>query len=346
MIISRTPYRLSLFGGGTDFPVWYTRHKGAVIATTINKYLYLTCRYLPPFFEHRYRVVWSKIENVKEIHEITHPAVRAVLSELGFERGVEIHADGDLPARSGIGSSSTFTVGMLNAAASLQGITLSKHELAKRAIHIEQNVLKETVGSQDQVSAAYGGLNRIDFDTNGEIVVTPLTVSKTRVQELNAHLMLFYTGVKRPDLDIQAPFIAKLEAKHRELTIMQDLVEEGVSLLCGESDIMDFGTLFQEAWDIKRGFSPLVSNSEIDSIHAEAIRAGAVGGKLTGAGAGGFLLLFVPPEKQSSVRSALSKFLHVPFTLDFSGSRIIFSQPATDDRQIEWESFQEVSPPE
>lgn len=216
MIISRTPYRISLFGGGTDLPAWYLRHGGSVVASSIDKFCYLTCRHLPPFLGHKYRVVWSKIEQTNSIDEIQHPAVRAVLKHLQIERGIEIHAVGDLPARSGMGTSSTFTVGLLNACHALIGRMISKHDLALESIHLEQNILKESVGSQDQVTAAYGGLNRIDFQTNGSISVTPITISRERIRELNAHLMLFYTGIPRTSSDVQATFVENLSAKKKE----------------------------------------------------------------------------------------------------------------------------------
>jgi D-glycero-alpha-D-manno-heptose-7-phosphate kinase len=330
MIISRTPYRISLFGGGTDFPAWYLRHGGSVVSSSIDKYCYLTCRYLPPFLEHKYRVVWSRIEQTNTIEEIQHPAVRAVLNHVEIERGMEINAVADLPARSGMGSSSAFTVGLLNACYGLTGRMISKHDLSMESIHLEQNVLKENVGSQDQVSAAYGGLNRIDFHTNGEITVTPVTISGDRIRELNSHLMLFYTGIKRTSSEVQTKFIQSLNSKKRQLRIMKDLVDESISILNSRADITEFGELLQESWDVKRGLSSMVSNPEVDNIHAEALSAGAIGGKLTGAGGGGFLLLFVPPERQQKVREALSRFLHVPFKFDFGGSQIIFADRETD----------------
>ena len=335
MIISRTPYRISMFGGGTDFPPWYLRHGGSVIATTIDKYCYLTLRHLPPFFDHRYRVVWSKIENCNTVEEITHPAVRAVIDHLEIARGLEIHAVGDLPARSGMGSSSAFTVGLLNAGYALQGRMTTKYDLAMESIHLEQNVLKENVGSQDQVSAAYGGFNRIDFHTNGEITVTPVTVSGDRIRELNSHLMLFYTGIKRTSSNIQAKLVTDLEGKKRQLRIMKDLVDEAVSILNSSQDINAFGELLREAWDAKRSLSSSVSNPEVDKIHEDALAAGAIGGKLTGAGGGGFLLLFVPPTRQEEVKEALKHFLHVPFRFEFSGSQIIFADHESDYRDQE-----------
>ena len=330
MIISRTPYRISLFGGGTDFPAWYHRHGGSVIASSIDKYCYLNVRYLPPFFEHKYRVVWSKIESCRESGEIEHNAVRALIDHLEISRGLEITHIGDLPARSGMGSSSAFTVGLLNALYALKGRMINKHDLAMEAIHLEQNVLKENVGSQDQVSAAFGGLNRIDFHTNGEITVTPVTVSAERVRELQSHLMLFYTGIKRTSSDVTEKFVQSIEAKKRQLRIMKDLVDESVSILNSTRDISEFGELLHEAWDAKRSLSSAVSNKDVDTIHAEAISAGAIGGKITGAGGGGFLLLFVPPERQGAVKAALNKFLHVPFRFEYAGSQIIFADNEAD----------------
>lgn len=330
MIISRTPYRISLFGGGTDFPVWYHKHGGSVIAGTIDKYCYLTCRHLPPFFEHKYRVVWSKIENCLSLDEISHPAVAAVIRHLQISRGLEIHHVGDLPARSGMGSSSAFTVGLLNALYGLKGRMITKYDLAMESIHLEQEILKETVGSQDQVCAAYGGLNRIDFHPNGEIAVTPVTISRTRLTELNSHLMLFYTGIKRTSSEVQTKFVEAIDNKKRQLRIMKDLVDESISLLNSDSSITDIGELLAEAWDAKRTLSHGVTNQDVDTIHARAIEAGALGGKLTGAGGGGFLLLFVPPARQQQMKEALNHFIHVPFSFEFSGSQIIFADTDAD----------------
>ena len=330
MIISRTPYRLSLFGGGTDLPAWYQRHGGTVIATTIDKYCYLTARFLPPFFEHNYRIAWSKIELCKTISEIQHPAVRAVLEHIGITRGLEISALGDLPARSGMGTSSSFTVGLLNACYALQGRMISKHDLALEAIHIEQNVLKERVGSQDQVSAAYGGFNRIEFHPTGEINVTPITVSSKRVRELSSHLMLFYTGITRTSSQVQQQFVDEINAKKRQLRILKDLVDESIAILNSNQNITAFGDLLREAWDAKRSLSSAVSNPEVDNMHAAAIEAGALGGKITGAGGGGFLLLFVPPESQNDVKQALNHFLHVPFQFDTTGSQIVYAREEQD----------------
>jgi D-glycero-alpha-D-manno-heptose-7-phosphate kinase len=324
MIISRTPYRISFFGGGTDYPNWYRKHGGAVLATSIDKYCYLTCRYLPPFFEHRIRVVYSRIESCLKIDEIQHPSVRAVLTHLGFTRGVEIHHDGDLPARSGMGSSSSFTVGLLNAMYALVGRMPTKQDLALEAIHVEQNLLKETVGSQDQVLAAHGGFNHVNFMPGGEISLRPVTLSADRVSELNDHLMLMYTGIKRTAASVAESYVNDVEARRRQLRIMKDMVDEAISILSAGHDIRAFGELMHEAWLNKRSLSHLVSNSQVDEAYEAARSAGALGGKLTGAGGGGFLVLFVPPEKRETVRSVLSPMIHVPFKFDYSGSQIIY----------------------
>jgi len=335
MIISRTPFRISFFGGGTDYPAWYRKHGGATLATTIDKYCYLTCRYLPPFFEHRIRVVYSRIENVQTIDEITHPAVREVLRFLDINRGVEIHHDGDLPARSGMGSSSSFTVGLLHALYALRGIMPDKHRLAVESIHIEQEMLRETVGSQDQVSAAYGGFNHISFLPNGEISVRPITIVPERIHELNAHLMLFYTGIKRTASNIAGSYVTNLDKKKRQLRIIKDLLEESLSVLTNGEDIRAFGELLHEAWQAKKSIGEKVSNSNVDEIYEAAMAAGALGGKLTGAGGGGFLLVFAPPEKQARIRENLNKLIYVPFKFEFSGSQIIFFDMENDYSTIE-----------
>lgn len=330
MIISRTPYRISFFGGGTDYPAWFHEHGGEVLAATIDKYAYITCRYMPPFFEYKYRVVWSKIENCRSLEEIAHPAVKGTLQYLGLDRGVEIHHEGDLPARSGIGSSSSFTVGLLHALYALQGKMPGKRKLAMESIHIEQQILKEMVGSQDQVSAAYGGLNHIQFFPNGEISVRPVTVSAERIAELNSHLMLFYTGIFRTAASVAETYVKDVNKNKRQLRVMRDMVDESISILTHDKDITEFGELLHEAWLAKRSLSSIVSNLEIDNMYESAIAAGAMGGKLTGAGGGGFLLLFVPLEKHEAVKEKLKHFIHVPFEFDSSGSQIIFFDPEQD----------------
>ncbi len=335
MIISRTPFRISLFGGGTDYPAWYRNHGGAVLAASIDKYCYLTCRYLPPFFEHRIRVVYSQIENCRTIDEIKHPAVREILRHLNFSRDVEIHHDGDLPARSGIGSSSAFTVGLLHALYALQGRMMSKHQLAMESIHVEQDIMRETVGSQDQVCAAYGGLNHIVFHENGEITVRPVIIPSERLRELNSYMMLFYTGIKRTASDIADSYVTQINDRKRQLRLLKDLTDEGLKVLIGQDDIGAIGELLDEAWQVKRSLSAKVSNDSVDNVYDAAKQAGALGGKLLGAGGGGFLLLFAPPDRLEHICSVLNSLIYVPFKFEFSGSQIIFIDQEVDYSHLE-----------
>ena len=323
MIISRTPYRISFFGGGTDYPGWYLKHGGQVLSTTIDKYLYISCRYLPPFFEHRLRLVYAQIEMCQHSSELDHPSAREVLKFLGFNNGLEIHYDGDLPGRSGLGSSSSFTVGLLNALYAYKGQVVSQHRLAKESIHIEQDLIKETVGSQDQVNAAYGGMNRIQFKKSGEITVDPITVSQKRFEVLDKNLMLFSTGIMRTAEKVAKSYVKNIRAKEKQLVRMHAMVDEAIRIL-SNGNLDDFGLLLNKAWQEKRSLSKLVSNPDVDAIYTSALSAGALGGKLSGAGGGGFLLLYVPIEKQSDVKQKLSHLLHVPFNFEPKGSQIIF----------------------
>jgi D-glycero-alpha-D-manno-heptose-7-phosphate kinase len=327
VIICRTPLRVSFFGGGTDYPAWYREHGGGVLATTINKYCYLTCRYLPPFFEHRIRLVYRRIELCKTVDEIRHPAVRAALQFLNEDRGVELHHDGDLPARSGMGSSSAFVVGLLHVLHTLRGEPVTKERLAEESIYLEQEVLQETVGSQDQVLAAHGGFNHVRFLPSGEIRVKPMKLPPTRLRELQAHLMLFYTGIARTASDVARSYASDLAARSRQLRAMQEFLDEAVPLLRSGKDIEAFGDLLHEAWQVKRSLSGKVSSPAVDELYNKARAAGAIGGKLTGAGGGGFLLLFVPPDRQAVVRAALEPLLWVPFQMEPAGSQILFAQP-------------------
>lgn len=331
MIMSRTPFRVSFFGGGTDYPGWYLKHGGQVLSTAIDKYCYITVRYLPPFFEHRIRAVYSKIEMCQHYEEIKHPAIRETLRFLKFERNLEIHHDGDLPARSGMGSSSSFTVGLLHALYALRGLMPTKSQLATEAITIEQDLIKETVGSQDQCAAAYGGFNHILFHKDGEIEVRPLTLSRPRLQELTDHLMLFYTGIMRTASDVAQTYVENLGAKAKLLRTMSSMVEDGITLLQGNRCICGFGELLDAAWMAKRDLSQNITNGVVDDLYQRARDNGAIGGKLIGAGGGGFLLLFVPPSAQNRVRDELSELLHVPFEFSRNGSQIIFYEPSRQD---------------
>jgi len=326
MIISRTPYRISFFGGGTDYPAWYRKEGGAVLSATIDKYCYISCRYLPPFFDIRHRIVWSHIETVGAISEILHPAIRGGLQYLGFDdsSGLEIHHQGDLPARSGIGSSSTFSVGLIKALVSLRGQMIGKQDLALKAIDLEQNFLKESVGSQDQVAAAYGGLNIIRFLQDDTFEVNPLPVSKERVGELEKNMLLLYTGESRMGGAIAAQVIAGLQKKAAFLRKLSAMVDVAAGILLGNGNLQDFGHLLHESWMLKRELADCVTNSSVDDIYQNALKHGAVGGKLLGAGAKGFMLFYVPAEKQNAVRKALPNYLWVPIQLDWEGSSIIY----------------------
>ena len=328
MIISRTPFRISFFGGGTDYPVYYQENGGAVLATAINRYCYINLRYLPPFFDYQHRIVYSKFEVVDEIDQIKHPSVRECLRYLNIQKGVEIHHDGDLPARSGLGSSSSFTVGLLNALHALKGKLISKNDLAEAAIYVEQEMIRENVGSQDQTMAAYGGLNVIRFNSyhGKHIQVQPLCLPDKRLEEFQNHLMIFFTGIFRIASDVAGEQIKKTPKRKPELSEMHSMVDKAADILSNGNDIKDFGLLLHESWQIKRSITDKISNSTIDEIYEKARDAGAIGGKILGAGGGGFILFFVEPDRQTKVKDTLG-LLHVPFKFDFVGSRIIFYEP-------------------
>ena len=327
MIISRTPFRVSFFGGGTDYPVWYRENGGAVLSTTINKYCYISCRKLPPFFEYRSRILYSKMEYVREVSEIQHPAVREALRYLKIEEGVELHHDGDLPARTGIGSSSTFSVGLFHALYALLGRMTSKHQLAWDALHLEHALLQEAVGSQDPVAAAYGGLNRIDFLRDGSFTVSPVILRKERLVALQSYCLLIFTGFVRTASEIAEEQVREIPARKSELTRMHEMVGEAVGLLQGSGDLVEFGRLLHEGWQLKRRLSSRIATRETDAIYEAGLQAGAVGGKILGAGGGGFMLLFARPEDHARIREKLPKLLHVPFRFETLGSQIIHYEP-------------------
>jgi len=328
MIISRTPFRISFFGGGTDYPAFYEEHGGAVLSTSINKYCYITCRYLPPFFDYNYRIRYTIREETKTISEIQHPSVRECLKFVNLDRGVEIQHNGDLPAMSGLGSSSAFTVGLLNVLYALKGQLSTKRQLALDAIHIEQDIIKENVGSQDQTAAAFGGFNRIEFGGRRKIWVQPMTLEQSKMEFLQSHFMLFFTGFPRNASNIAAEQIRKTPEKTRELKAMMGMVDEAAKVLNGSQDgYDDFGRLLHESWMVKRSLTPRISSENIDEIYEAAREAGALGGKLLGAGGGGFILLFVRPEIRQKVKEKLNKLLYVPFNFHDLGSQIVYYAP-------------------
>lgn len=323
MIITRTPFRISFFGGGTDFPSWYRDNGGAVLSTTIDKYCYINCRLLPPFFSHKHRIVYSRSEQVNIIDDIQHPAVREAFRFMNVQDGLELHHDGDLPARSGIGSSSAFTVGLLHALYGLNGKLVTKKRLALESIYIEQEMIRENVGSQDQVAVAFGGLNKILFKGDHDIEVIPITNKVQRVNDLQNHLLLFFTGLTRYASDIEKDKMHNIADKKTQLDKLSQMVDSAIDILNSEGALDDFGRLLHESWLIKKSLSSQVSTSRIDAIYDTALKNGALGGKLLGAGGGGFLLFYVKPEQQAKLKEKLD-LLHVPFRFDTLGSQIIY----------------------
>lgn len=326
MIISRTPFRVSFFGGGTDYPGWFEKNRGAVLATTIDKYCYISCRYLPPFFKYKSRIIYSKVEQIRNVNEIEHPAVREVIRFLKIRQGLEIHHDGDLPARTGLGSSSSFTVGMLNCLYALKGIMTTKDKLAREAIYIEQEMCKENVGCQDQALAAHGGFNYIEFGGAHNLRVQKVSITPEESKKLQSHLMIYFTGFSRMASEIAKYQIRNIPKKKKELKEMYQMTQEAIKLL-NKKDFISFGKMLHESWMIKRSLSNKITTPDIDNMYETAMRAGAIGGKLLGAGGGGFLLLFVPPKKQKQVKEKLKKSLRIPFKFENLGSQIIFYQP-------------------
>lgn len=328
MIITSTPLRISFFGGGTDYPIWYREHGGAVLATTIDKRCYITCRRLPPFFEYHSRVSYSKVENVRRNDAIEHPSVRACLQFLGIDEGVEIHHVADLPARTGLGTSSAFTVGLLLGLYGLKEQMCDRHALAVEAIHIEQELLQEAVGGQDQVSAAYGGFNRINFLTDGSIGVTRVLTAQNRLAELQQHLALYFTGFARTASEIAQEQLKVTPQRRKELNAMLQLVDEAEAIVRSTSRSLDeFGRLLHESWQIKRTLTHKITNACIDEIYEAGLSAGALGGKLLGAGGGGFMLFYVPPERREALRTRLKKLLCVPFAFSNKGSQVVVYEP-------------------
>jgi D-glycero-alpha-D-manno-heptose-7-phosphate kinase len=328
MVITSTPLRVSFFGGGTDYPVWYREHGGSVLSTTIDKRCYITVRQLPPFFEYHSRISYSKVENVDRNDAIQHPSVRACLQFLKIEEGVEIQHVADLPARTGLGTSSAFTVGLLLGLYALKNQMRDKHTLAKEAIFVEQELLKEAVGAQDQVSAAYGGFNRINFHTDGSIEANRVMMSHARLAELEQHLALYFTGFSRTASEIAQEQLRLTPHKKNELQTMLQLVGEAESIVASDSrSLDDFGRLMHESWKIKRTLTPKITTSSIDEIYEAGLSAGALGGKLLGAGGGGFMLFYVSPERRQELRARLRNLLCVPFRFSNRGSHVVVYEP-------------------
>lgn len=325
MIITKTPFRISFFGGGTDFEEFYKQHGGAVISTTFDKYCYVTVRHLPRFFEYSTQLVYSKMEHITDIDEIEHPAIREAMRYLDMHE-LRIAYDADLPARSGLGTSSSFAVGLLNAFYSLKGKYVDRGILANDAIYLERVLCKEKGGIQDQIATAFGGLNKISFSKDG-YTVDPIIISPERKMHLNENLMLFFTGFSRFSSDIQKETASSMKNKTKELLEMLSLVDDAQCVLTSKCDINEFGRLLNYTWKLKRGITSKISTCAIDELYNCAMQAGALGGKLLGAGGGGFLLFYVEREKQEAVKKAMNGFLHVAFEFENGGTRVIHYTP-------------------
>lgn len=326
MIITKTPFRMSFFGGGTDMPDFFNRYGGAVLSTTFDKYVYVTVRHLPRFFDYATEIMYSKAERVKEVDEIRHPMVRNAMKMLDM-RELHIAYDADLPARTGLGTSSTFAVGLLNAFHCLKGRYVSKSRLAEEAIKLERELCDEAGGWQDQIAAAFGGLNRIDFKDGG-YEVRPIIISPERKARLNGNLLLFFTGFTRFSAEIQETTKAQIKDKTEQLKEMLRLVDEAQDVLENkERDLDDFGRLLHKTWCLKRQTGSLISSDSIDALYEKGMKAGALGGKLLGAGGGGFLLFYVQPERRAQVKEAFADLMEVPFEFENSGTRVIYYSP-------------------
>lgn len=325
MIITQTPFRMSFFGGGTDFPAFYKEHGGAVISTTFDKYCYVNVRHLPRFFDYSTELSYAKIERVSKIEDIQHPAIREAMKQLDMHE-IRLTYEADLPARSGLGTSSSFAVGMLNAFYALKGKYADKRKLADDAIFLERVLCNESGGVQDQIAASFGGLNRINFDASG-YSVNPVIISPERKNLLNRNLMLFFTGFSRFSSDIQVEAEKSLKSKQAQLLEMLSLVDDAEAVLTSKCDLNEFGRLLDYTWKLKRGITSKVSTDSIDAVYEKAMKAGATGGKLLGAGGGGFLLFYVEPEKQKKVHEVLKDFLYVPFEFETGGTRVIHYTP-------------------
>lgn len=336
MILTKTPFRMSFFGGGTDMPEFFNEERGAVLSTTIDKYVYVTVRHLPRFFDYSSEIKYGRIERVSNLDEIEHPMIRNAMKMMDMHE-LYISYDADLPGRTGLGTSSAFAVGLLNAFYCLKGKHASKKQLANDAIYLERTLCNEAGGWQDQIAASFGGLNRIDFDSNG-YHVNPIIVAPERIEQLNNNLMLFFTGFTRFSADIQKSTKATLQEKKQQLNQMLALVDKAQEVLENKDrDLDDFGRLLDQTWRLKRQTGADISKASIDAFYEKGIQAGALGGKLLGAGGGGFLLFYVQPEKQENVRNALADLLEVPFKFERQGTRVIYYSPEYFDKDTSLE---------
>lgn len=330
MIITKTPFRMSFFGGGTDMEDFFRVHGGAVLSTTFDKYCYVNVRHLPPFFDYRTELSYSKTERVTSIESIQHPAIRNAMKMLNMH-DIRLTYEADLPARSGLGTSSSFAVGMLSAFYALKGKYADKKKLADEAIYLERVLCGEAGGWQDQIAASYGGFNRINFNKDGTYDVLPIIISPERKKQLDYNLMMFFTGFTRFSSDVQKANAASpetQEAKEKRLLEMLDLVDDAEDVLTNKKrDLDEFGRLLDHTWKLKRQTGSAVSTSNIDALYQRGIEAGALGGKLLGAGGGGFLVFYVQPEKREALKAAMHDLLYVPFHFEDGGSRVLYYSP-------------------
>jgi D-glycero-alpha-D-manno-heptose-7-phosphate kinase len=325
MIISKTPYRISFFGGGSDYVDWYSKFGGEVISTTINKYLYISCRELPNFFDHKYRVVYSKVEEVKKIKDIQHKVIKFALLKKKIKDNLEIHYDGDLPSRSGMGSSSSFVVGLLNALNEYKNIRFSKKLLAEESINFERNILKECVGSQDQVACSFGGFNSISFSKKGKFKINKIKNIENFKNKLINNLVLLYTGKQRIAQDIAKKFANNIaDSKKKEMQSILECVFLAKNMIAN-MQLNEFGLLLDDSWQMKKKLHKNVSNNELDDIYNLAKTNGSLGGKILGAGGGGCFLFYVPFDKREFFLKKMKFLTHIPFDFENSGSQIIFN---------------------
>lgn len=322
MVISQTPFRMSFFGGGTDFKDFYQKYGGAVISTSFDKYCYVTVRNLPAFFDYNIELSYSKIERVTSIDDISHPLIKAAMAQMQIDK-IRLTYEADLPARSGLGTSSSFAVGMINAFHALRGEYASKRMLADEAIFLERELCQEAGGIQDQIAVSFGGFNRIDFNSAG-YTVKPIIIPESRKRELNDNLMLFFTGFSRLSYDIQKSFKKSLDEKKHDLLNMLEIVDEAEKVITSKCGLNEFGRLLNDSWRLKRGITSSISTESIDYLYSTALANGAIGGKILGAGGGGFLLFYVEKEKQEKLKKALKDVLYVPFEFENGGARILF----------------------
>jgi len=337
MIITRTPFRMSFFGGGTDMEEYFKKNNGAVLSTTIDKYCYVNVRHLPPFFDYKTEIAYSKTERVQDINEIEHPAVRNAMKELDMHQ-IRLTYEADLPARSGLGTSSSFAVGMLNAFYALKGKYVSKKRLADEAINLERELCNESGGWQDQIAASFGGFNRINFSNNGYEVL-PIIISPERKEKLNKNLFMFFTGFTRFSSDIQKINNENKNGKEKKeetLKKMYELVDEAEKILTDKNrDLDDFGRLLDYSWKLKKQTGKAVSTSNIDALYERGIKAGALGGKLLGAGGGGFLVFYVQPENHERLKQELKDLLYIPFEFENEGTKVLYYSPESYDSIME-----------